>query len=122
MTQCVARLRKANRLVARDITPSFNVVIHSPYRLRICALLQPVTELEFGVVKDLLGITDANLSKNLRVLSDAGYIQIRKETSPNRQDRRRLTWIKLTEEGQHAVAAHVAALEQILHTDPGIAE
>ncbi len=108
--------------MAADITPAFNEVIHSPYRLRICALLQPMTELEFGVVKEVLGITDANLSKNLRVLSDAGYIQIRKETSPNRQDRRRLTWIKLTEDGRHAVAAHVAALEQILHTEPDATE
>ncbi|MDU0348340.1 transcriptional regulator [Actinomyces sp. MRS3W] len=101
-----------------EITPAFSEVIHSPTRLRICALLRPVAELEFSVVKDLVGLTDATLSKNLRVLADAGYIQTRKGQSLGRQDRRRLTWIGLTEVGREAVEGHIAALEEMFQSDP----
>ena len=62
---------------------------------------------------DTLDLTDAHLSKNLRVLSDAGFVAVRKERSPDRADARRLTWITLTPEGRRAVEAHLAALAQI---------
>ena len=91
----------------------FNEVIHSPVRLRLCGVLRRGVELEFAVVRDTLDLTDAHLSKNLRVLSDAGFVAVRKERSPDRADARRLTWITLTPEGRRAVEAHLAALAQI---------
>lgn len=91
----------------------FNDTIHSPVRLRICGLLRKVPELEFSVVRDSLGVADANLSKNLKVLTGVGLIEVRKEKSPDRRDSRRLTWISLTEEGRVAVEGHLAALANI---------
>ncbi|MFD6165871.1 transcriptional regulator [Oerskovia sp. NPDC060287] len=93
--------------------PAFNEVIHSPVRLRICGVLRRGAELEFAVLRDTLGLSDANLSKNLRVLGDAGFVMVRKESSPDRSDARRLTWVTLTPDGRRAVEAHLAALAQI---------
>ncbi|MFD6093905.1 transcriptional regulator [Oerskovia sp. NPDC060338] len=93
--------------------PAFNELIHSPVRLRICGVLRRGAELEFAVLRDTLGLSDANLSKNLRVLGDAGFVTVRKESSPDRSDARRLTWVTLTPDGRRAVEAHLAALAQI---------
>ncbi|WP_127782427.1 transcriptional regulator [Rhodococcus sp. X156] len=94
-------------------SPAFNEVIHSPARLRVCGLLRWVSELEFAVVRDTLGLSDATLSKNLRVLAEAGFVTMRKERSPVRADSRRLTWVALTPAGRSALEAHLAALAQI---------
>jgi len=99
--------------MSAHVVPAFDEVVHSPVRLRIGGLLRRGAELEFGVLRDTLGITDANLSKNLRVLADAGYVGVRKESSPSRTDARRLTWVTLTPAGRRAVEAHLAALAQI---------
>ncbi len=93
--------------------PSFNELIHAPLRLRICGLLRSVDELEFSVVRDALAIDDAKLSKHIRVLTDAGFVSLRKERSASRADSRRLTWVKLTPVGSTAVEAHLAALTAI---------
>lgn len=95
------------------IAPEFNDVIHSPVRLRICGLLRTVDELEFAVIRDTLDIADAHLSKNLKLLTDAEVVSLRKERSSARPDARRLTWIALTGSGRRAVDAHLAALRQI---------
>lgn len=93
--------------------PAFHEVIHAPVRLRICGLLRPVDELEFAVLRDALELKDANLSKNLKVLAEAGLVRIRKEGSPARSDARRLTWVALTSAGRAAFEAHLAALRSI---------
>jgi DNA-binding MarR family transcriptional regulator len=98
--------------------PAFNEVIHSPVRLRICGLLRRVSELDFAVIRDTLGLNDANLSKNLKVLTEAGLVTVRKESSPFRSDARRITWIALTPEGRSALAEHLAALARIADGDP----
>jgi DNA-binding transcriptional ArsR family regulator len=65
--------------VSGSPAPAFHEVIHAPVRLRICGLLRPVDELEFAVLRDALELKDANLSKNLKVLAEAGLVRIRKE-------------------------------------------
>lgn len=95
------------------IPPRFDDVIHSPVRLRIAGLLRRITEVEFAAVRDTLDISDATLSKNIKVLVDAGYLAVRKESSPGRADARRLTWIALTSEGRRAFEGHLAELTRI---------
>lgn len=92
---------------------AFNEFIHSPTRLRICGLLRHVHELEFSVVRDTLDMNDANLSKNLKLLADAGFITLRKDSSPARSDARRLTWVALTTSGREVLEAHLVALAEI---------
>lgn len=96
-----------------DAEARFNETIHAPVRLRICGLLRSVKEIDFSVLRDVLGISDANLSKHLKVLAEAGFVKISKGASPTRNDSRRLTWVKLTGSGQKAFDAHLEELRII---------
>ena len=91
----------------------FHEVVHAPTRLRICGLLRRAEELEFSVIRDALELSDANLSKNLAVLANAGLVSVRKEASEKRSDARRLTWVALTGAGREVVEEHLAALSAI---------
>lgn len=91
----------------------FHEVVHAPTRLRICGLLRRAEELEFSVIRDALELSDANLSKNLAVLANAGLVSVRKEASEKRSDARRLAWVALTGAGREVVEEHLAALRAI---------
>jgi DNA-binding MarR family transcriptional regulator len=92
---------------------AFNELIHEPMRLRICGLLRAVDELDFAVLRDILGISDAALSKHLKVLATAGLVSSKKVASQARADSRRLTWLRLTDSGRNAFDGHIRALRQI---------
>ena len=89
----------------------FDEVIHAPHRLRICAMLSEVDELEFGVLREGLDVADSVLSKQLKVLVDAGYVQLDKPTGRGGKVR---TWAKLTKDGRRAFRDHLAALQQMV--------
>jgi DNA-binding MarR family transcriptional regulator len=93
--------------------PAFDDIIHAPIRLRICGLLRGIDEIEFAVLRDTLGTSDATLSKNLKVLLDADYVSLTKSASTARSDARRLTWIKQTRAGRRAFDAHMEELRRI---------
>ncbi|KQN04186.1 MarR family transcriptional regulator [Sphingomonas sp. Leaf230] len=84
-------------------------LIHPPARLQLMALLTDVTEMEFGIARDVLGVSDSVLSKHLAQLGDAGYIELRKATVNTRQR----TWIVATAAGRKAFKGHVAALQAL---------
>lgn len=84
-------------------------LIHPPARLQLMALLADVTEMEFGIARDVLGVSDSVLSKHLAQLGDAGYIELRKATVNTRQR----TWIVATAAGRKAFNGHVAALQAL---------
>jgi DNA-binding MarR family transcriptional regulator len=92
---------------------SFNNLVHEPIRLRICGLLRAVDELDFAVLRDALGISDAALSKHLKTLATAGLVSSTKVASAARSDARRLTWLRLTAEGASVFDGHVQALREI---------
>lgn len=94
-------------------TPTFDEVIHAPVRLRLCGLLRPVQALSFQVLAETLDLTPVTLSKNLKVLGDVGYVSVSKQASADRQDRRRVSWVTLTDAGREAFDGHVAMLRQI---------
>lgn len=87
----------------------FNELIHVPARLRVCSILAEVAEVEFGVVRDSLELSDSALSKHLRVLETAGYVALRKGVV----DTRTRTWVGLTKAGRSAFRAHVGALRAL---------
>ncbi len=92
----------------------FDELIHFPTRLRIVAALATATDLEFTVLEDALGISTSLLSKQLKVLTDAGYIALEKRPQPFGRPR---TWIRFTPAGRVAYLSHLEALRQL--TDPG---
>ena len=90
--------------------PRFDAVVHAPNRLQICAMLAAVDSAEFSAVRDGLAVSDSVLSKHVRVLEDAGYVQVKKATVTSRQR----TWLSLTRAGRQALQAHVAELQRLL--------
>lgn len=93
--------------------PRFDDLIHAPVRLRLCGLLRPVEALSFQVLAETLDLTSVNLSKNLKVLTEAGYVTVDKRASTERTDARRVAWVRLTAQGRTAFDAHVAMLKEI---------
>ena len=63
----------------------FDQLIHAPARLRICAALDPVREIEFGSLLTLLDLSKSALSKHISVLTDAGYVAQRRAVRDTRQ-------------------------------------
>ncbi len=92
---------------------TFDNVIHAPVRLRICGLLRQADHLDFAVLRDALQISDATLSKQVKILAAADYVFSGKATSSTRRDARQITWLSLTRAGQSAFDAHVRALQKI---------
>ena len=92
------------------VPDGFDHVIHAPVRLRICATLDPVREVEFGSLLTLLDISKSALSKHISVLAEAGYIAQRRAV----RDTRQRVWLSLTGTGRAAYRAHVAALHRIV--------
>ena len=88
----------------------FDNLIHAPNRLQICALLSTMAELEFQVVKEHLNVSDSVLSKHVKSLTEANYLQFTKRTEFGRQR----TWLALTPLGKEAYLGHVAALKAIV--------
>lgn len=88
----------------------FDSVIHAPHRLQICAALDTVDQVEFAALREVLGVSESVLSKQVKALDEAGYVTVSKGT----RDRRVRTWASLTKEGRRAYRDHVAALRSIV--------
>ncbi len=88
----------------------FDAIIHAPNRLQICALLSPLEQVEFRVIRNELGVSDSVLSKHIKQLEDVGYIK-QKKSKVNGRERR---WYHLTTKGRRAFELHVAELKRIV--------
>lgn len=97
------------------IHPTFDEVIHQSTRLRICAAASVGTAVEFSLLEESLGISTSLLSKQLKVLVDAGYVSLEKRRTVGRPR----TWVALTTRGRRAYEAHLAALRAIVGDDAG---
>jgi len=90
--------------------PRPDPLIHPITRLSICGLLAAGADwVEFAALRDAAGISDSVLSKQSRVLEDAGYVDVRKGAV----GRRPRTWFRLTARGRQAVAGHLAWLARL---------
>ena len=89
---------------------TFDAIIHAPNRLQICALLSPLEQVEFRVIRDELDVSDSVLSKHIKQLEDVGYIK-QKKSKVNGRDRR---WFHLTTKGRRAFEMHVEELKRIV--------
>lgn len=80
--------------------------LHAPLRLKVATVLARTGETEFGRVRDLAGVSDSVLSKQLAVLVAAGLA----ETSKYMADGRLRTRAALTEAGEARYRRHLRAL------------
>ena len=91
----------------------FDPLIHSPHRLRICAMLSRADGIEFGEIQHRTGLSKSALSKHLTQLIDAGHLL---DEPFVRAGSSRLM-LSLTDQGRTAYAAHRKALEDILASE-----
>jgi DNA-binding MarR family transcriptional regulator len=92
------------------VTARPDPLIHPITRLSICGLLAAGADwVEFAALRDAAGISDSVLSKQSRVLEEAGYVEVRKGAV----GRRPRTWFRLTAAGRQALQGHLAWLAQL---------
>jgi DNA-binding MarR family transcriptional regulator len=86
-------------------------LIHERARL---AILSSLAAHEGGVtfndLKDLCALTDGNLSRQLQMLKEAGFVEIEKGTSGNRPQ----TIVRMTRTGRKRFQEYVAELEKVV--------
>lgn len=87
-------------------------ILSPPKRLACLGAIAATKDLEFSALRGLLDISDSDLSKQLKALADADYIQTRKTG----KGAGRRTWLAATDHGRQALDAHTAALRAL--TDP----
>jgi DNA-binding transcriptional ArsR family regulator len=92
------------------IKPRFDELIHAPTRLSIVSLLAATEWAEFKFIRDSVGLSDSALSKQLTILEEAGYIEIRKGFVGKRPR----TSARLSTVGRAAFQQHVVALQEIV--------
>jgi DNA-binding MarR family transcriptional regulator len=95
--------------------PGLDPLIHAPARLQICAILSATDEAEFALVREETGVSESVLSKQVKLLEEAGYVRVRKATLASRQR----TWLALTAAGRKAFAAHMQALTRLAAASAG---
>lgn len=85
-------------------------VIHEKGRLPIMSLLAASPEMSFTELRDMLKMTDGNLSVHIKTLQEAGFVSVTKSF----RDHRPLTTCALTAAGRKAFATYIDLLEQIV--------
>lgn len=91
-------------------TTALEDVVHQRARLGILAVLVEAGQADFAGLKNLLSLTDGNLSRHLTVLEEAGYVR----TDRAFEGKRPRTTVTLTPAGRTAFDAEIAALQALL--------
>jgi DNA-binding transcriptional ArsR family regulator len=88
-------------------------VIHAPKRLMAMAVLANAEYATFAFLRDQLGVSDSDLSKQMSALESAGYVTVDKRgRGPGS-----VTTYTMTRQGGRAYRAHRAALYAVLAED-----
>ncbi|MUN63423.1 helix-turn-helix domain-containing protein [Kocuria sediminis] len=94
----------------QDVAPVLDETIHSPHRLRICALLHQLGTTEYQLLRESLQVSASVLSKHLKKLEEAGYVDLSTRTIGTRPH----GWATLTACGARAYRSHLAYLEELI--------
>ena len=102
------------------MAPRFDIsglddVIHGRVRLGIVAYLASAEVADFTELKDVLEVTQGNLSIHLRKLEEAGYVEIDKSFV----GRKPLTRVRLTAAGRTAFSNYLKAMGQLVEQAGG---
>lgn len=104
---------------ARPATDGLNPLLHEPNRLGILtSLLSHRDGLSFTELKEMLSLTDGNLSRHLSTLQENGLVDIRKSMN----GRRPLTTVRLTPAGRRRFLDYLELLEGIVAGALAVAE
>lgn len=96
-------------------TAGLSNVVHQRVRLGILTVLRQVARADFAYLRDQLELTDGNLSRNLAVLEESGYVTIEKTFAGKRPR----TWVTITKAGARALDEEMDALRRLLNEVDG---
>jgi DNA-binding MarR family transcriptional regulator len=82
----------------------------SRVRLGVMSVLMVNEWVNYGELKDLLGLTDGNLASHITALEKIDYVAIRKQFVGKKP----LTSYQVTEKGRKAFKEHLDALEKLI--------
>ncbi len=99
--------------MSKSEKPKFDELILSKTRLGIIAALMSGDKLDFTYLRNVLKLSDGNLSIQIRKLEEAGYIKVEKVFV----DRKPKTFCKITRKGQNAVKNLIGKLEALINLD-----
>jgi DNA-binding MarR family transcriptional regulator len=94
----------------KEIISRISKVFENKARLGVMSALMANQSLDFASLKELLELTDGNLSSNLSVLEDLKYVKITKEFV----GKKTRTSVVATKEGRAAFEKHLKALEDLI--------
>lgn len=101
---------KRKRAQAAESPVELDRVIHERVRLAIVSALAGAESLSFNALKELLQITDGNLSVHARKLEDAGFVACEKSFV----ERVPRTEYRLTPAGRKALDAYLSHMEALI--------
>lgn len=116
-----AALRARREVAASAARPelpavqSLDALIHERQRLGIIAALAVNDAMSFNELKDVLEITDGNLSDHARKLERAGYVRVEKTF----RARKPLTRYQLTSRGRQALRGYMENMQSVLDAVSG---
>jgi DNA-binding PadR family transcriptional regulator len=87
-----------------------DTVVHGPLRLGVLTQLQVEGPLDFTTLKQRLAATDGLIGSHLQKLEEAGYVT----SSKSFVKRRPKTIYAITRGGRKALAAYLAAMQQVI--------
>src|SRR5579872_4216204 len=86
-------------------------VMHEKARLGMLTSLMAHPEgLPFGDLKELCSLTDGNLNRHLKVLHEAGLVEVKKGMRRNRPQ----TLCRITREGRKRFLEYIETLERVI--------
>jgi DNA-binding MarR family transcriptional regulator len=85
-------------------------VLNAPKRLAIMAVLATSSSSDFAFLRQHLGVSDSDLSKQATALESAGYLSV----SKTGRGRGAVTSYRATRAGRRAYAQHRAVLRSLL--------
>ncbi len=94
----------------KEIINQINRVFENRTRLGIMSALMVNESVDFLTLRQLLGVTDGNLSSNISVLEKLKFLKVKKRIIGKKTN----TSYSLTDPGRKAFQEHLEALESLI--------
>lgn len=94
----------------KSIIEDLNKAFENKVRLGVMSVLVVNEFKDFNSLKELLQVTDGNLSSHIKALEKLAYVDVEKKFV----DRKPRTEYRVTEAGRQAFKKHIEAIEKLL--------
>ena len=109
--RAAAKAKAEDKSAGRFSYEGLDRVMHEKARLGILtSLVAHPNGILFNDLKELCSLTDGNLSRHLDVLSEAGLVEVHKESGRGRPQ----TAYRLTKEGRRRFLEYLSVLESVI--------